>query len=70
MRERLTVAPAEVEIFDRDATIEKLGQTAEAASRGVDPTGHYHRPDVFRLDLHQGGITRWPPSSASSTTTP
>jgi hypothetical protein len=55
MRERLTVAPAEVEIFDRDATIEKLGQTAEAASRGVDPTGHYHRPDVFRLDLTREG---------------
>ena len=36
MRERLTVAPAEVEIFDRDATIEKLGQTAaEAAGRGA-----------------------------------
>ena len=33
-----------------------------------DPTGHYHRPDVFGLDL-QGGITRWPPSSACSTTT-
>jgi hypothetical protein len=55
MHERLTVASAQVEIVDRDATIEKLGQAAEAASRGVDPTGHYHRPDVFRLDLTREG---------------
>src|SRR6186997_131873 len=34
MRERVTVACAQVEpvIFDRDATIEKLGQTAAAAA--------------------------------------
>ena len=57
MRERLTVACAQVEpvIFDRDATIEKLGQTAEAASRGPDRNGHYHRPAVFRLYLTREG---------------
>jgi nitrilase len=38
MHERLTVACAQVEpvIFDRDATIEKLGETAaEAAGKGA-----------------------------------